>query len=258
MSPSPRSRILVEVAIGSASDAITAEAAGADRLELNSALGLGGLTPSLGLAEAVLEATRLPVFAMIRARPGGFDYRDDELAAMIRDIDRLGRLPVAGFVFGVLTADGRPDPGRNRRLRDAARDLPCVFHRAFDVTPEPAEALETLIGLGFRRILTSGQAPTAHEGAGRIAESRRQAAGRIEILPGAGVRPGNAVDLIERTGCDQIHGTFRTQIVDTSTAARPGIRFGPGEEGPGTRVDVADGAAIAEVVTCMRASFPAR
>jgi copper homeostasis protein len=236
--------VLLEVAVGSESDARTAERHGADRVELNAALALGGLTPSLGLVRGVREAVSVPLIVMIRPREAGFCYSDGEFAVMRRDLELALAHGADGFAFGVLTADGRVDGPRCRTLIEQSAGRVAVFHRAFDVTPDPLAALEELIDLGVRRVMTSGQQPTALAGAGLIAELIRVAKGRIEILPAGGIRPQNAAELLARTGCDQVHAGLRMPQFDRSTAARPSIRFGSGSTSE-ERYDATDPVAVA-------------
>jgi copper homeostasis protein len=206
--PSGR-RVLVEVAVGAAGDAVAAEAAGADRLELNAALELGGLTPSLGTLLEVKRTTRVPVVAMIRPRPGGFVYSDAEFATMRRDAELALEHGADGLAFGILTSDRAIDLVRTRELtRLMGGRGQAVFHRAFDLTPDPVGALGRLIDLGVTRVLTSGQRATAGEGAALIRRLIEHARGRIEVLPGGGVRPGNVADLVAETGATQVHGSF--------------------------------------------------
>ena len=253
--PGPR-RVLLEVCIATADDATAAGAGGADRLELNGALELGGLTPSAGTLAEVRAACGLPVVGMVRPRPGGFCYSAAEFRTMRRDADALLAGGAVGVVFGILDAGGRVDAGRCgeivRQVGPAAEG--AVFHRAFDYTPEPFEALEQLIDLGVRRVLTSGQRPTAGEGAELIAELVRRARGRIEILPGSGVRAGNAAALVDWTGCDQIHGSFREKCPDSSLAARPELSLS-GPSGPaGGGFAGTSRRAVAEVVAALKGS----
>jgi copper homeostasis protein len=219
-------RILLEVCIASPEDAAAAQAGGADRLELNTALALGGLTPSLGTLAEVRQVTPLPTLAMIRPRPGGFHYGAADFRVMRRDIDLLLAHGADGIAVGVLCEDRRIDGPRCRELVRQAGPRGVIFHRAFDVTPEPFEALEQLIDLGVKRVLTSGQAPTALSGAGLIAELIRRARGRIEVLPGGGVNPATVAEVLARTGCDQVHASLRHRRADLFTRARPHVSFG--------------------------------
>jgi copper homeostasis protein len=182
-----RRRVLLEVPVASVEDALAAQEGGADRLELNAALPLGGLTPSLGTLIEVKAAGALPAFAMIRPRPGGFACGRADFPVMQRDADLALRHGADGIVFGILTADGRVDGDRCRRLLRHAGDRAAVFHRALDITPDPFQAQEQLIDLGFRRVLTSGQEETASNGAALLAGLIRRGAGRIEVLPAGGI-----------------------------------------------------------------------
>jgi copper homeostasis protein len=213
-------RTLVEICIESVDDAKAA--AGVDRLELCQALAVGGLTPSIGVQKAVREFSKVPLMTMIRPRTGGFFYSEAEYNVMRRDIDAAIDLRSDGIVFGILTESGDIDMARSeqivRQIRSCQRQLHVVFHRAFDFTPDPFEALDRLIELGVTRVLTSGQQPTATGGAALIRALVKWAAGRIQILPGGGIRPDNVCTLLDQTGCDQLHASLRTAV--TSAALR--------------------------------------
>ncbi|MEA2761973.1 MAG: copper homeostasis protein [Gemmatimonadaceae bacterium] len=142
---------------------------------------------------------------MIRPRGGAFSYSADEIAWMTRDIVNVRSMGVAGIVTGVLTADARVDVERTRALASAAAGLPITFHRAFDRAPDLAEALEQLIQLGVSRVLTSGGAATALEGASTLSGLVAQARDRIAILAGGGVRDHNVRELLSRTGVREVH-----------------------------------------------------
>ncbi|MGB0768363.1 MAG: copper homeostasis protein CutC [Phycisphaeraceae bacterium] len=229
--PDPKRRAArLEVCVASLRDAAIAAKAGAFRIELNSALALGGLTPSTGLVERVVEAvepTGCATIAMVRPRPGGFAYNADELSVMHRDVALLVERGVAGIALGVLDIDGRIDTEAMKRLIGSIQrgQREVVFHRAFDLTPDPLVAMEQLIDLGVTRILTSGGRPTADHGAPLIRSLVEHAAGRIEILPAGGIRPDNVSDLIATTGCDQVHASLRKIQRDTTGGLRPDLRF---------------------------------
>ncbi len=243
----PGRRVLLEVPVASVEDALAAQEGGADRLELNAALALGGLTPSLGTLLEVKAAVTLPLFVMIRPRPGGFAYSEADVRVMQRDADLALEHGAAGIVFGILTADGRVDNERCRRLLRQAGERPAVFHRAFDVTPDPFAALEQLIDLGFRRVMTSGQEETAYNGTARIAELIRRSAGRIEVLPAGGINRFTVADVVARTGCDQVHASLRTLRPDPSVAARPEVSFGGAVKLPEDRYTTTSAEAVAEL-----------
>jgi copper homeostasis protein len=243
-----RKRVVVEVCIASVADALAAQTAGADRLELNAALALGGLTPSLGLVQEVRRAVALPLLVMIRTRTGGFAYSDDEFRVMVRDAQLALRHGADGIAFGILTAQGQVDTVRCRQFLEQVRPLQAVFHRAFDVTSDPAAALEQLVTLGVQRILTSGQEESAYNGADRIARLMQQAAGRIEILPAGGINRFTLADVLARTGCDQVHCSLRTSVPDRSVAARPHISFGGALRQPEDRYETTNAQALTELL----------
>jgi copper homeostasis protein len=240
-------RVLLEVATASVDDALAAQAGGADRLELNAALAVGGLTPSLGTLIEVRAAVSRPILFMVRPRPGGFAYSAAEFRTMQRDTDLALGHGADGIVFGILTSDGRVDTQRCRLLLQLVGDRPAVFHRAFDVTPDPFAALEQLIDLGFRRLMTSGQEETAYHGCARIAELMGQAAGRIEILPAGGINRHTLGDVLARTGCDQVHASLRARCEDHSVAARPQVSFGGAIRLPEDRYDATSVEAVSEL-----------
>lgn len=236
--------ITLEVCVDSLASAKTAASCGAQRIELNTALELGGLTPSIGLVEEVmlaLKPMKCEVIVMVRPRLGGFAYDRDELIVMQRDIDRMLEAGVDGIALGVLRSNGSIDVDVTQTLIQPVLNAKrqAVFHRAFDLTPDAAEALNTLISLGFHRVLTSGQATTAHQGAAVIRELIAHADGRIQVLPGSGITADSVDQLIRETGCDQIHASLRQVIEDHSGAHRPAIGFDspPPSEGGFHRAD---------------------
>jgi copper homeostasis protein len=199
------SRVLVEVCAGSVADIESAMAAGADQIELCAALELGGLTPPLGLVESALAASPLPMIVMLRPRSGGFCYDRHEFAAMRRDAERFLQLGVAGIAFGILNQEGQIDVPRCRQFVEQAAGRETVFHRAFDFVTDQRAALDNLVDLGCTRVLTSGGAPTALDGAAAISGLVQLSAGRIEIIAGGGIGPENVVEVVKNTGCRQIH-----------------------------------------------------
>ena len=143
---------------------------------------------------------------MIRPRSNGFVYSDAEFAIMLADIDAFVAAGANGFAIGFLTEHIEVDKERTKAAIARMNGRECVFHRAFDVTPDMTEALEALIECGVHRVLTSAQAPTAPEGSAGIMQLIKQAGNRIEILPGAGIKPGNVAQLVAESGCTQVHG----------------------------------------------------
>ena len=201
----------MEVCVETVDDAVAAATGGADRLELNSALALDGLTPSHGLLLETRRAVRAPVVVMARPRAGDFCYSASEFEALQRDVEHALELGADGIAFGILDQDDRIDlPRCGVVLRlTSGKAVDVVFHRAFDATPDPLAALDQLIDLGVRRVMTSGGHRSAPEGADVIRRLVDRAAGRIEVLPAGGIRPDNAARVIERTGCRQLHTSLR-------------------------------------------------
>jgi copper homeostasis protein len=204
--------VLLEVCVESVPGAEAAEAGGAGRLELCSRLDVGGLTPDAALRTTVLSVTSLPVHVMIRPRAGGFVYDDAEFAAMLGQIAEAKAAGAAGLVFGVLDRDGAVDAPRLAALVAAARPASVTFHRAFDEVADPDAALEALVAADVDRVLTSGGAPTAVEGADALRRLVDRAAGRLVVMAGGGVRAHNAAGLLAATGVPELHSStvFRT------------------------------------------------
>jgi copper homeostasis protein len=218
-------RFQLEIAVASVDDALAAQAGGADRIELSCALGLGGLTPSLGTLIEVKRTVRLPVMCLVRPRAGGFAYSDREFRTLQRDVDLAMEYGADGVVFGILHADGTIDTARCRQIVEQIGKRQAVFHRAFDVTPDPFAALDQLMDIGVWRVLTSGQEESAYNGAALIAELKYRTGGRLEVLPAAGINRFTVADVLARTGCDQVHASLRRSRADRSPAARPQVGF---------------------------------
>lgn len=199
---------LLEVCCGDLQSVAAAVAGGADRVELCAALSVDGLTPSVGMIKEAMKMG-IKVQVLIRPREGDFVYTEQEVACMEHDIHVCKELGVNGVVIGALTAEGDIDLNCCERLMSVAEGLSVTFHRAFDQCRNPRKALEEIIRLGCDRILTSGQASTALEGAALLRDIVAQADGRISIMPGAGVTPENATRILQATGAKEIHGSLR-------------------------------------------------
>jgi copper homeostasis protein len=233
-------RVLLEICCGSLEDSLEAEAGGADRVELCSSLFFGGLTPSFGTIVEAKRRLTIPAIVMIRPRGGGFCYTEPEFAAMVADAEAAVAQNVAGLVFGVLTADGAIDRVRTKHLCDIAGATDAVFHRAFDVTPDPFRALDELVDLGLTRVLTSGQQDTVPEGLDLIKRLVDHAGDRIQVMPGGGIKAFNFDEVVNRTGCRQIHVAAFTTRRDDSTHNRPNVTFGGALQPSENRYDVTD------------------
>lgn len=203
----------IEVCVEKIETALAADNYGADRIELCSALDIGGLSPSIGIIEECTERCSIDVFSMIRPRGGRFDYTQNELKIMVKDIKAANRAKANGVVFGCLNDDLTINKEYTRVLVEEAKslNLGVTFHRAFDFIPNPLDAIEFLIELNVDRILTSGQKPTAIEGVNNIKEFVKISNGRIQIMAGSGVNRTNANELIQAK-VDAIHFTARKEI----------------------------------------------
>ncbi len=200
--------IRVEVCTGSIRDSLAAWKAGASRLELNTGLETGGLTPSPGSASEVMEEVSIPVLIMIRPRSGNFIYSPSEKKAMLQDIETFLKLGASGVVFGSLTSDGGIDREMVSMVRNAAGNNQVVFHRAFDLVQCRMEAASILSDLGIDRILTSGGETTAWKGRDQLKRLVEGFESAIEILPASGISSGNVAALVKHTGCRWVHGSF--------------------------------------------------
>ncbi|MGK5674751.1 copper homeostasis protein CutC [Micromonospora sp. URMC 106] len=206
-----------EICIDSVEGAVAAEEAGADRVELCSALFEGGLTPSIGTIETALRSVdRIRVHVIVRPRAGDFIYSPAEVDAMVRDVQAAVAAGAHGVVVGALTAEGDVDVPTTRKLIEAAGTASITFHRAFDMVRDPFQALEQLIELGVDRVLTSGQEVSVLEGAPLIAELVRRAQRRIVVMPGGGITPRNIARIIEATKAEEYH--FAALVTSDSPA----------------------------------------
>ena len=222
-----REEFLVEVCANGVESCIAAQEGGADRVELCAGIPEGGTTPSYGeikVARRVLTTTRLHV--IIRPRGGDFLYSDLEVERMAADIAACRDLGVDGVVFGCLNADGTFDVEKNHYLIECSKGMSVTCHRAFDRAANPEEALETLIDLGFDRILTSGQQPKAIQGADLLAQLNRQAAGRIILMAGSGVTEQNIRELQEITGLHEFHFSGREPQPSAMQYINPNLYLG--------------------------------
>ncbi|MBQ6087917.1 MAG: copper homeostasis protein CutC [Bacteroidales bacterium] len=220
----------MEICCGSAADAFEAWAGGAPRVEFCSALEAGGLTPSPGAVLQTLgECPGMDVNVLIRPRKGDFVYSPREISVMEKDIAFFREAGVHGVVFGALTPEGDVDRETCARLLKAAKDgdnpLSCTFHRAFDVCREPFAALGDIVSLGFDTILTSGQASSAEAGISLLRDLIKAAAGRIVIMPGAGINPANISRIESLTGAREFHSSASLTEAPEPVITNPAVDF---------------------------------
>ena len=212
---------IVEVCCGSYEDCIAAYEGGAKRVELNSALSVGGLTPTLATLKRVKRDTNLKVICMDRPRAAGFCYSQSEFETMLEDAEILLENGADGIAFGFLQEDGNICLPYVEKMIDFIHSYgkEAVFHRAFDVTPDPVLSMDILTDLGVDRVLTSGQQAKAKDGMNLIQQLQAQYGGKIEILPGSGINAQNAKEIIEQTGVNQVHSSCKNYQTDPTTSS---------------------------------------
>ncbi|KAL9896592.1 copper homeostasis protein cutC homolog isoform 1-T1 [Glossina fuscipes fuscipes] len=206
--------IKLEVCVDSIASAIAAAESGAARLELCSALSEGGLTPTIGILKSLKGFIAIPIYCMLRPRSGDdFIYTDYEMQAMLTDLDMLREQGADGFVFGSLTNTRSINVKQCQQVLEHAKGLPVTFHRAFDITDmtRMQETVRQIIELGFKRILTSGFKPSAHEGIEYIAQLIAKNHRDIIIMPGAGIRVGNLEEILTTTKCVEFHSSAKSK-----------------------------------------------
>ncbi len=208
----------LEVCCGNWQSVCAAASAGASRIELCSALPLGGLTPSMGLFRQVKAAfPNLLVHVLIRPREGGFVYTPEETDIILRDISHFIEAGADGIVCGALLPNGDIDQASLARMVKAAATKNFTFHRAFDYVKSPSDALHSLIELGCTHLLTSGSAASALQGVEHIRAWVEQAGEQLTIIPAAGVNAGNAVEILQKTGAKEIHASCSVRQQADST-----------------------------------------
>lgn len=224
-------RIELEICAANFASALAAQEGGADRIELCENLGEGGCTPSLGMITEVRAALRIGVHVLIRPRGGDFVYSAAEKRLMLRDADAALAAGADGIVSGALNRSGEVDSDFLRELRVMTQGRTLTFHRAFDVLKNDVsgaqcQTLEMLIGHGVDRLLTSGRAAHALDGATFIAQCVRQAGDRLRIMAGAGVREDNLIPLLKTSGVRDLHTSAKATIHSASSesfATLPGL-----------------------------------
>lgn len=213
---------IVEICCGSYYDALQAFEGGAKRIELNSSLYMGGLTPSLASLKLTKSHTNLKVICMVRPRGAGFYYNEEDYETMLEDCQILMENGADGIAFGFLKEDSSIDEERTKKMIDIIKSYhgEVVFHRAFDCVKDPYKSIETLISLGVDRILTSGLKAKAVDGKDLIKELQDQYGSQIQILAGSGMNASNAKEMMEYTEIYQVHSSCKDWICDPTTSSQ--------------------------------------
>lgn len=196
---------LIEACVETLEQALSAERAGADRIELCGNLDVGGTLPERDDLRQAIDSCGVPVYPIVRLQGSNFVLDADEVEITVRVLAAMRGFGVPGAVIGAITSDGAIDRDALARMQDAAGPMDLTFHKAFDAVRDQAEALDTLMTLGIPRVLTSGGAASAWQGRERIASLVRQAAGRITVMPGGGITAGHGAQLVAETGATEIH-----------------------------------------------------
>jgi copper homeostasis protein len=242
---------LIEVCVEGIDDALAAEQGGADRVELCASLLEGGITPSDGTIRETRARLRIPVHVIVRPRGGDFLYSEAEFATMLADIGRLRETGAAGAVIGCLNPDGTVDEKRTAALAAAAGPLSVTFHRAFDVTADPGEALEALIRCGIGRVLTSGQQPDAVAGIELLARLHRQAAGRITVMGCGNLREATIGRVWRETGLTELHFAAQAERPSMMTYRNEAIAMGQAGTAREYRQPRTDAALVARIIAAI-------
>ncbi len=245
--------MILEVCCGDLDSVLAAKAAGAQRIELCSALSEGGLTPSLGLIEAAVAAGIPTLHVLIRPRNGDFLYSDAEVDMMVRDITHAIQAGADGVVIGALTPDGDVDISACSRMIEAAQGRSVTFHRAFDLCREPETALEAIINLGCDRILTSGLAPSASAGVATLRRLNQLAGGRITILAGGGINATNAPEILRACNLTEVHASAKKNLPSAMRFRRDSVSMGSPEANEYTR-QVTDKDNVASILAAINQS----
>lgn len=240
----------IEICCGSYYDAMQASLGGAKRIELNSALHLGGLTPSVGALRLTKQNTELKVITMVRPRGAGFCYNDEDFAAMIEDTRSMLENGADGIAFGCLDEHGNIHMEQTKQIIDLikAAGKEVVFHRAFDCSSDPYQTIEALIALGVDRILTSGLEPKAMQGKELIKELQERYGDQIELLAGSGMNASNAKEMMEYAGISQVHSSCKDWLCDpTTSSGHVSYAYGEGEHA--NSYDVVDQTLVKKLIS---------
>jgi len=239
----------IEICAANIQSALAAEEGGASRIELVDNLFEGGTTPSYAAIKTAVDLLTIDIMVMIRPRGSDFCYSDLEFEMMMKDILLCRELGVKGVVFGLLNSDGTVDTRRTRQLVEYARPLEVTFHRAFDVTPDPFDALEDIISCGVDRILTAGQQNTVPEGLELLVKVIQKAGDRIRIMPGSGIHEENIRSIRDATGVREFHLTARTPVESVMTFRKENIFMGGLPEIPEYKIFISNAERIRKIVT---------
>lgn len=240
--------IVFEVCVDSVEAAMAAQQGGAQRVELCADLLEGGITPSSGTIQMARQRIDIDLNVIIRPRGGDFCYSDVEFEVMQRDIQSAKQAGASGVVIGILNEDGTIDEERTAELIRLARPLSVTFHRAFDMTRDPYQALETLIRLGVDRILTSGQEISVLEGLDLIVNLVQRAGDRVIVMPGGGITERNIKKIVEESGAKEVHFVAPANVESRMRYRNPNAFMGGELRPPEFSLTVTDPHRVRQIV----------
>lgn len=243
---------LIEICVEGIDGLAAAQAGGADRVELCASLIEGGLTPSVGVIKQAMAVAMIPFHVIIRPRSGDFLYSELEFLTMLDDIRASREMGVAGVVVGCLTTDGRIDEARMTELVEAARPMKVTCHRAFDMTRDPAEAIEALVRCGVDRVLTSGQRDTAIEGIDLLRRMHDAARGRIVVMACGGLDESNIAEVLQRSGADELHFAALAKTQSRMAFRNSGVGMGGTELEREFEITITDTSAVRRTIAVAR------
>jgi copper homeostasis protein len=218
-------KLIFEAPVFTVEAAMKAAEVGVHRLELCADFGEGGVTPSIGMLEFLKGKIDIPVYVMIRPRGGDFIYSSEERYVMRKDIIHFREAGADGFVFGILNAEGDVDIEACKYLLQVAEELPCTFHRAFDVCANQERALEKIIQCGFSRVLTSGGAPNVELGFDQIVKMMRQAKDQLIVMPGGGLLPRHVEAFLKLGDLEEFHASCKSYRPSFSNFSHPTVQL---------------------------------
>jgi copper homeostasis protein len=205
----------LEICVDNVESIDTVNKIGVESIELCSSLALGGISPTLSLLDYAFKNTTIPIQAMVRPRPGNFNYSEAELNACINEISLMKQFNISGIVFGALTDDNKVDINACKKIYSIAHqlNLELTFHRAVDMTLNYEEAIEQIIEIGFTRILTSGHTDNVEKGIETLAEMQSKHGSQIQIMAGGGVKSSN-IELLQQANLKYIHCSASMSKID--------------------------------------------
>lgn len=213
--PNILSNKLLEIACFNIESCLLAQEAGADRIEFCADYSVGGITPNYADILKVKELLQIPLHVIIRPRSGNFNYSAHEIETIKNDILFCKQHQINGVVFGVLTQNKKVDRHINKELVELAGNMSTTFHKAIDECNDIHEAINDLISLGFKRVLTSGGKSNALEGIDVLTSLQEEYHKKIILIPGGGIRSSNIKELLQQTLCNEYHSAAITTKTDT-------------------------------------------